>query len=448
MAKTTTPPLQVIVGLGKTGLSCVHFLAQHQFPMAVTDSRGEPPGLSELQQAFPNIPVSLGRFDAELCLQAGRLIVSPGVSLQEPVLQAAHARGIPTIGDIELFAQTAQSPVIAITGSNGKSTVTTLVGEMAKDAGIRVEVGGNLGTPVLDLLASPHTQLFVLELSSFQLETTHSLKPAAAVLLNLSEDHMDRYPTMQAYLAAKQRIYQHCANPIVNRDEPNTYQDLQLTDAVSFGLDEPAPGHFGIRWIQGENYFAYGTENLLATNAIKLKGKHQQANVLAALALGHAVGMPFSSLLETVKNFEGLAHRCQWVATYQGVSWYNDSKATNVGAAKAAIEGLGADINGKLIVIAGGMGKNADFTPLRSALTRYVRQLILIGQDAPLMEAAFEGCVAMIRADSLQQAVEQAHHTAQTGDAVLLAPACASFDMFKNFEDRGEVFMNLVRALA
>ncbi|HVV69887.1 MAG TPA: UDP-N-acetylmuramoyl-L-alanine--D-glutamate ligase [Gammaproteobacteria bacterium] len=440
--------LQVIVGLGKTGLSCAHWLAAHHFNIAVTDSRDNPPGLTELQAQFPLVPVITGHFDTQLCQKASRLIVSPGVSLREPAVAAAIAQGIPAIGDIELFAKAHTAPVIAITGSNGKSTVTTLVGEMARQAGKEVEVGGNLGTPALDLLTSKTTELFVLELSSFQLETTYSLKPAAAVILNLSEDHMDRYDSMTDYLKAKQRIYAGCATTIINRDDPITWQNLTFEKTLSFGLDEPQEGQFGLRNVEGNYYLARGTENLLATSNLKIKGRHQLANALAALALGEAVSLPMPAMLEALKNFQGLTHRCQWVAHYHGVDWYNDSKATNVGAAKPAIEGLGADIQGKLVVIAGGLGKNADFSPLKDTMKKYVRQLILIGKDAPLMANALKGSVNIEQASTMEQAVTLAQQQAQPGDAVILAPACASFDMFNNFEHRGEVFMSAVRALA
>ncbi len=463
-----TSSLQVVVGLGKTGVSCVRYLVAQGENVAINDSRTDPPGLTELRQQFPTIPLSLGKFDADLCSQASQIIVSPGIPLETPAIARAIAKGIPAIGDIELFAQRATAPVVAITGSNGKSTVTTLVGEMAKHAGKRVAVGGNLGTPALDLLTTPEPDLYVLELSSFQLETTYSLAPHAAALLNISEDHMDRYHhSMQAYLAAKQRIYQRCHTAIVNRDDPTTWQSLSLPHRISFGLDAPKTGHYGLRvgssqsaggsrtaptmmakGIDEQWYLARGNTLLIATRELTIKGRHQQANALAALALGEAAGLPLPAMLDALRNFHGLAHRCQWVATYHGVEWYNDSKATNVSAAQAAIEGLGAEIAGKLIVIAGGIGKQADFAPLRTSMHRYVRTLILIGQDAPQIETALDGSVAIIHAQTLEHAVSLAQHHAYSGDAVILAPACASFDMFKNFEHRGEAFIAAVKALA
>jgi len=442
MYKPANNSIQVVVGLGKTGLSCVRHLVAQNAHVAVTDSREDPPGLAEMRAHFPEVPLSLGHLDTDLCSQAARLIVSPGLSLQEPAIAQATSKGVPAIGDIELFALQAKAPVVAITGSNGKSTVTTLVGEMALKAGLDTHIGGNLGTPALDLLSAKEPDIYVLELSSFQLETTYSLKPQAAVLLNLCEDHMDRYRNLADYLAAKQRVYQGCHTAIINRDEPNMWISAQ-NNTISFGLDEPQGQNFGLR----KGYLAKGDTPLIETNTLKIKGRHQLANALAALALGEAVGLPMHAMLAALGDFKGLAHRCQWVASYHGVEWYNDSKATNVGAAQAALAGLGPEITGKLVVIGGGQGKNADFTPLRQTLQNYARCLILIGQDAPLMETALTGSVVIEHANTLEQAIQIAQQNAQSGDAVILAPACASFDMFNNFEHRGEVFMAAVKKL-
>jgi UDP-N-acetylmuramoylalanine--D-glutamate ligase len=437
--------IQVIVGLGKTGLSCAHHLAGQGIEFAITDSREDPPGLTEIKQHFPHAFLSLGRLDTNLCQQAERLIISPGVSLREPAIANAIAKHIPVIGDIELFAQHIQAPVIAITGSNGKSTVTTLVGEMAQQAGLNVCVGGNLGTPALNLISTQEPDLYVLELSSFQLETTFSLKPYAAVLLNLSEDHMDRYDDLKNYLAAKQRVYHRCKYAIINRQENLLWKNLGLKNLISFGLDAPVQQNFGLRNVGDKWYIAQGDTLLLETKALKIKGRHQLVNATAALALGFATGLPMPAMLNALCSFEGLAHRCQWIANYKNVDWYNDSKATNVAAAQASLEGLGAEVTGKLIVIAGGQGKNANFFPLRNAMQKYVRQLILIGQDASLMEDALKNTTHIEITSSLEKAVALAKAAAQPGDAVILAPACASFDMFKNFEHRGEVFITAVK---
>jgi UDP-N-acetylmuramoylalanine--D-glutamate ligase len=456
---------QVVIGLGKTGLSCVRHLSEAGFKVAVTDNRASPPGLEEVVKQFPEVKLSIGQFDRDLCLHAARIVLSPGVSLQEPVIAEALCAGIPVIGDVELFALLAKAPIVGITGSNGKSTVTTLLGEMGKTAAIDVCIGGNLGEPVLDLLQHPVPTVYALELSSFQLETTFSLRPLSAVILNLCEDHMDRYNnSMIDYLHAKQRIYMDCQYPVVNRDDPITFESLYPAPSsgvgikpLSFGLDTPPTDNdFGLITRENIVYFAKGETTLMPVSEMKMKGKPHMANALAALALGTVIGLPQMAMLQTLRVFPGLAHRCQWVAKINGVDWYNDSKATNVGAAQAAITGLGHEIcpapsktmgMGKLVVIAGGQGKGADFSPLREVMP-YVKQLILMGIDAPLIEAALAGAVPISHASSLGQAVISAHQIAVTGDSVVLAPACASFDMFKNFENRGEIYVEAVAGLA
>lgn len=437
--------LQTIIGLGKTGLSCARFLTAHGWPIAVTDSRAEPPGLAEWKAYFPHAPTVLGKISLALSLAAARLVVSPGVPLTHPVLAQAMAQGIPVVGDIELFAQQVTAPVVAITGSNGKSTVTTLIAEMAKAAHLSVAAGGNLGTPALDLLSMP-AALYSLELSSFQLETTYSLRSKAAVVLNVSEDHMDRYPNLQAYLQAKQRIYQGCEAAVVNRDQPEIWSDLELPNRLSFGLSQADFPHFGWQEKDGRGYLCQGDQLLLPESALKIKGRHQVSNALAALALGTHLGFPMKTMLATLSDFSGLPHRCQWVGAWDGISWYNDSKATNVGAAKAAIEGIGASIPGKLIVIAGGQGKQADFSPLRGPMQAYVRHAILLGQDGPLMEEALKGSTEITPVSDLTSAVQIAKQSACVGDAVILCPACASFDMFDGFEHRGLMFEKAVKA--
>lgn len=443
MQNPRTPNKYVIVGLGKTGMSCVRYLAAHNIDFAVTDQAENPPCLAELRSHFPQASLSLGKIDAEVCMQAEQLIVSPGIPHTEPAIAEAIAAGIPVVGDIELFARTAVAPIVAITGSNGKSTVTTLVGEMALKAGLDARVGGNLGIPALDLLSAKEPDLYVLELSSFQLETTYSLQAEAAVVLNLCEDHMDRYADIQAYLEAKQRIYQHCHTAIVNREDPLLWNCIspETHRILSFGADKPEGPHFGI----DQGWLVKGETRLIETRSLRIKGRHQYTNALAALALGEAVGLPMPAMLAALHDFQGIPHRCQWVAGCKGVDWYNDSKATNVGAAEAALTGLGAEITGKLVVIAGGQGKNADFTPLRTSLEKHARCLILLGQDAPRMATELAGSVPIQRVQTLEEAVDLAAQQARTGDVIVLAPACASLDMFKNFEHRGEVFIEAVR---
>lgn len=450
MQLTGRDGLKVVVGLGKTGLSCVRFLKSRGYAVAVNDTRTNPPGLDELRAEFPDVEISLGGLDAGLLRRAAEIIASPGISVHEPELDAASRdSGVPIAGDVELFCREVKAPIIAITGSNAKSTVTTLVGLMASNAGIDVGVGGNLGLPVLDMLRLQGDQaLYVLELSSFQLETTHSLEAAVAVVLNISEDHMDRYDSMQAYCDAKYRIFRNCHHCVTNRDDaltaPASTDNLPQT---SFGLDAPLPGDFGVLVVDGEKYLAHGTEPLMAVREMKIRGDHNVANALACLALGQAVGLPMPVMLETLRSFKGLRHRCELVSETDGIAWYNDSKGTNVGATLAAINGLGAAVDGKLILIAGGVGKGQDFSPLSEPLGRFARALVLIGEDGPKIGAAVSDDVQKVSASSLMEAVEVSRTLARTGDAVLLSPACASFDMFKHYEDRGEQFVAAVHSV-
>ncbi len=438
----------VIVGLGKTGLSCAKFLAARGETFGVTDSRDNPPALAEFKQLYPDAPIALGGFSLPLMQSAEELVVSQGVSYQEPSIVACREHGIAIIGDIELFARYVKKPVIAITGSNAKSTVTTLVGDMAKAAGVNVKVGGNLGTPALDLLEGTEPDLYVLEVSNFQLETTFSLKAEVATILNISPDHLDHYAHFEDYVAAKQRVYRGCKRAVVNRDDPLTQvPSNNAPRIISFGADAPTLGQFGLRQVHGKMYLALGEENLLAVDELKIKGKHNWLNALSALAIGYQAGFPLAPMLEVLKQFSGLPHRCEWVRHYHDVDWYNDSKGTNIGATIAAINGLGSTLTGKLILLAGGLGKGADFTELRPVVEKYVRTLIVFGKDAPLITQALAQSVAIIHATTFAEAIQLAASNAQPQDAVLLSPACASWDMFNNFEHRGQVFCQLVKEL-
>ena len=447
MSLITSDQFRIVVGLGKSGMSLVRFLAQQGVRFAVADTRANPPELATLQRDYPQVEVRCGELDVEFLCRATELYVSPGLALATPALQQAAARGVQMSGDIELFARHAKAPIIAITGSNAKSTVTTLVGEMAKAAGKKVAVGGNLGTPALDLLADD-VELYVMELSSFQLETTHSLNAEVATCLNVSEDHMDRYSGMQTYHLAKHRIFRGARQVVVNRDDALS-RPLQADQLPcwSFGLSKPDFNGFGLIEEAGEKCLAFQFDALLPVRELKIRGAHNQSNALAALALGHAVGLPFAAMLEALKHFTGLAHRCQWVGELRGAHYYDDSKATNVGAALAAIEGLGADINGKLLLIAGGDGKGADFSALRVPVAHYCRAVVLLGRDAARLAEALDGAAVQVRVNSLEEAVAQCAALAQPGDAVLLSPACASLDMFKNFEERGRLFAQAVGGL-
>jgi len=426
----------VILGLGKTGLSCVNYFLRKGITPIVLDTRQNPPGRNELPAS---VELLTGPWDESRLLCADLIVSSPGIALSTPALQKALQAGIEIIGDIELFVREAKAPVVAITGSNGKSTVTTLVGEMAQEAGIPVGVGGNIGTPALDLLLSP-ASLYVLELSSFQLETTHSLRAAAATILNLSEDHMDRYDGMDDYLAAKRKIYEGAEKIVCNRDDKAT---LPMSGSVwqSFGLDADSYGRVSK---DGALFLAVHGEPVMSAGELHIVGAHNQMNALAAMALSDAVGIPQAAQLAVLRRFTGLPHRCQFVREHEGIRWINDSKATNVGSTLAAVAGIAESVKGKLILIAGGQGKGQDFSPLQALLGHYIQHMICFGQDAAIL--AELGSQTEIVAD-LPAAVTRAKQLASQGDWVLLAPACASLDMFKNFEARGEQFAKLVEAL-
>lgn len=447
MSLIASDQFRIVVGLGKSGMSLVRHLARQGVPFAVADTRANPPELATLRERFPQVEVRCGDLDADFLCRAQELYVSPGLSLRVPALVEAAARGVRMSGDIDLFARNAKAPIVAITGSNAKSTVTTLVGDMAKAAGKRVAVGGNLGTPALDLLADD-VELYVVELSSFQLETCERLNAEVATCLNVSEDHMDRYDGMADYHLAKHRIFRGAKQVVVNRAD--ALSRPLIADTVpcwTFGTNKPDFKAFGLIEEDGEKWLAFQFDKLMPARELKIRGAHNQSNALAALALGHAVGLPFEPMLQTLREFAGLAHRCQWVRERNGVSYYDDSKATNVGAALAAIEGLGADIDGKLVLIAGGDGKGADFHDLRGPVAQHCRAVVLLGRDAELVSAALGNAVPKVRVSTLEEAVEHAAELALPGDAVLLSPACASLDMFKNYEERGRLFAKAVEEL-
>jgi UDP-N-acetylmuramoylalanine--D-glutamate ligase len=438
----------VIVGLGNTGLACAHFLTKRGVPVQIVDSRSEPPGLEDLRAALPQVPVSLGRLEQALLDDARELVVSPGVSLAEPAIRRAADRGAAIVGDIELFAREVEAPVVAITGSNGKSTVTALLGEMARTDGLDVRVGGNFGPPALTLLEQPGADLFVLELSSFQLERTESLRSAAAAVLNISEDHMDRHHDLDTYAAAKQRIFFGEGAQVLNLDDKRV-ANMRLADRnVSwFTLGIPDEGVLGLLPRAGGPWLARGKQPLLPVSALQIPGPIGTTNALAALALGESIGLSLAAMRDALRRFKGLPHRVQHVANVGGVDWYDDSKATNVGATVAAVTSLGS-ADRQLIVIAGGEGKGADFGPLREAVSGRVRAMVLMGRDAWRIEEAVQDRVRVLRVRDMAEACAQASSLAAVGDAVLLSPACASFDMYRDYRERGEAFAALVRGLA
>jgi UDP-N-acetylmuramoylalanine--D-glutamate ligase len=442
------PSTAVIAGLGRTGLSCARYLRTHGWRLAVTDTRPDPPQLEQLRALDPDIVVRTGGLDPQLLDEAVYVLASPGLPLDLPFFVEARRRGLEICGDIELFARAVSAPVGAITGTNGKSTVTSLVGRMAARAGLLVRVGGNLGEPALDLLAAAErsaqpTDLYVLELSSFQLDTTESLDLKAAAVLNVSADHLDRYASLEDYALSKARVFARCDTAVVNLDDalvarmPRRGQRL-----LGFSLRGAAGAAYTLVQREGPWLARHG-EPLLPVAALRLRGAHNAANALAALALGEALELPRAAMLAELREFTGLAHRTQWVAELRGVTYINDSKGTNVGATLAAVAGM----DGPLVLIAGGEGKNQDFTPLAAALRGKARHVVLIGRDAERIGRAIEGVCTQETCASMSAAVAAAARAAVPGDTVLLSPACASLDMFRDYAHRGESFAQAVREL-
>lgn len=433
----------LVMGLGLTGLSLVRFLSEKGVQLCVVDSRETPPYLEEVKAEFPQVVVHTGSYDTGLFDVATHLIVSPGIGLDEDKVQQALKKGVPVLGDIDVFAVCADADIACITGSNGKSTVTTLLGEMATQAGWDVRVGGNLGVPALNLLSSVEPDLYVLELSSFQLERTSELKASAAAVLNISDDHMDRYENMGAYIQAKKRIFHGEGLVVYNR------HDSQVTalvpagrESTSFGLDAPVGDDYGLLKSDKETYLGRNNKGLISTVDLKICGSHNIENALAAMALADGLSMPKLAQKHALATFEGLEHRMQWVAERDDVTWINDSKATNVGACLAALNGL----NAPLILIVGGDGKGADFSELSDVIKEKVSTLVLMGKDAAKLEQQVGTDARCLTAESIEQAVQMAEEKAVAGDTVLLSPACASLDQFKNYQERGNRFMKAVQS--
>lgn len=438
----------LVLGLGETGLSALRWLNRQGARLSVADTRENPPGLDTLKTELPEVTIHTGVFKAEVFEAAELIVASPGVALSEPEIQAAIAKGKTVVGDVELFAQyrDPNAKVIAITGANGKTTVTTLVGEMCKAAGLNTIVAGNIGLAVLDTLSMPTPDVYVLELSSFQLETTSSLQIDAATMLNLSEDHMDRYISMQDYAIAKARIFYNAKLQVLNRDDAwSMMMARSKLSQVTFGLSEPQDSdEYGLQQLNDGTWLVEGNKELINLQDLKIAGLHNAANALAAAALCRGIGIEYAPIIQTLYNFKGLPHRVEWVAEIDDVDYYDDSKGTNVGATCAAIAGLPQ----KVVLIAGGDGKGQDFSPLVSSVAENARAVVLIGRDAPLIEQVLlDTNVPLYKAADLPEAVNIAKKIAQRGDAVLLSPACASFDMFKNYVHRAEVFVQAVTRL-
>lgn len=437
---------RLVVGLGATGLSVARHLAREGLPFAVTDSRTSPPGAAALAE-LGEVPCHFGGFASPLPpAELAEAVVSPGIGLDEPFVRELRAAGVPVTGDIELFARALAAredapQVIAITGSNGKSTVTALVAAMARAAGRAVAAGGNLGPPALDLLAEP-AALYVLELSSFQLERTESLAPSAAAVLNLSADHMDRHGSLADYAAAKARIFRHAAIAVVNGDDPEVVaMATGNAERVTFGAEA---GQWHLAERNDRTWLCRDGEPVIGTDELALRGRHNWLNALAALALAEAVALPRAAACTALREFAGLPHRCQHVASVGGIDWINDSKGTNVGAVIASLEGLA----GPIVLLAGGQAKGADFTPVAAVLERKGRAAVLFGADAETLAAALQGTVPVERVPGLREAVTAAADIARPGDTVLLSPGCASFDQFRDYQDRGDQFVAAVRERA
>jgi UDP-N-acetylmuramoylalanine--D-glutamate ligase len=439
-----------VLGLGDTGLSAVRWLVRQGARVQVADTRAAPPNAARLASEYPGVALAAGPFDAAKLCAADLVVASPGVALAEPAVQAALLRGVPVVGDVELFAQelAGRARVLAITGSNGKSTVTAMTEALCLAAGLNALAAGNIGLPVLDALQAAEEKglpdVFVLELSSFQLETTASLEADAATVLNVSEDHLDRYPGLDAYAAAKARIFHGGGIQVLNRDDARTLAMARPGHAiVTFGLDAPAEGHYGLVRAGADDWLAFGEERLLPVRELPLAGRHNAANALAALALCRALGLPFDALLAGLRAFRGLPHRVEKVGEVQGVTFYDDSKGTNVGATEAALKGMDCPV----VLIAGGDGKGQDFSPLAAAVAGRARAVVLIGRDAPRIHAAIGNAAPVLACRTLEEAVQRAFQAARPGDAVLLSPACASWDMFRDYRHRAEVFVAAVREL-
>ena len=434
----------LIVGLGKTGLSCARFLAQRGYAITVADTREEPPELATLQQELPTLPIKTGELVKDWVCHYDAIVLSPGVDSRLPAIKTARDSGIEIIGDIELFARYANAPIIAITGSNGKSTVTTMVADMAVAAGKKVQVGGNLGVPALTLLEDTPPDFYILELSSFQLETVRSLNALVATVLNISPDHLDRYDSQQDYQDAKANIYVGANTAVFNRDD-KLVNSLVAEDCrqIGFTLAQPQHDEFGLVKQGNKVWLAHGNEPLLCVDNLKIIGTHNTANALAALALGYAMNLPMSAMLTAIQNYSGLPHRCYLVGNYQNIGWFNDSKATNVGACIAAIKSLCA--LGDIVLIVGGAAKGQDLSVLTPVLQDYVKALVLLGRDAHLIADIAPDGMQTVVANNMVDAVKKARQLACSGDNVLLSPACASFDMFTDYAERGEKFVQAVQ---
>lgn len=445
----------LILGLGETGLSLARYLHAQGAQLRVADSRNTPPGAEVLRSEMPQAELHCGVFGDALLQGIDSIAISPGVPMFEPFVQRAVMNGVPVEGDIELLAQQIadaqpKPKVIAITGANGKTTTTSMVGAMCVAAGLDAQVAGNISPAVLDALrerGGHQPQAWVLELSSFQLETTHTLDADAAVVLNVSEDHLDRYANnMDLYAAAKARVFNGNGVQVLNRDDVRSAaMGLAGRRQVTFGLTPPSSDQdWGIGKEGAITWLMQGAQKVMRADELQVAGLHNVANALAALALCRALDLPLAPLVNALRAFKGLPHRVEAVAEVNGITYYDDSKGTNVGATEAALNGLGK----QAVVILGGDGKGQDFAPLKLAVEKHARAVVLIGRDAPLIGSAISGCgKPVLNAQDMEEAVRIATTHAQTGDAVLMSPACASFDMYRNYLHRAEAFIAAVQKI-
>lgn len=435
---------ELVFGLGQTGLSVARYLSRQGRDARFIDTRPEPPGVDELGRILPGAEVFLGETPRGLLGHTSRIIVSPGIPDREPLLAQAREAGIDVISDIELFVQEARAPFVAVTGSNGKSTVTSLLALMFEAAGKRALAGANLGNPALDLLAEPEPEVYVLELSSFQLMRTQNLPAQVAVLLNVSDDHLDWHASAAEYREAKYRVFREAKAAVFNREDAEVVKAIpQNVSSVSFGAGQPAARQYGVVEEEGERFLAFGEQMLLSADDMALPGGHNHLNALAALAVGRLMGLDFSPMLQVLMEFPGLPHRMQFVAHVAGADYVDDSKATNVGAAVASI----TSVEGPVVLIAGGEGKGSDFAPFAQAIHERLKAAILIGRDGPAIARALKGLAPVYQAANMETAVSVAANLAGPGDTVLLAPACASLDQYRNYAERGMDFRRAVEGL-
>jgi UDP-N-acetylmuramoylalanine--D-glutamate ligase len=438
---------RIVVGLGLTGQSYIRYLNNLGLKFSVVDNRESPPNIKKIKDEFPSLDLYLGKKYSSLLGHADEIYLSPGISINDPFLSEAKQNSVKIINDIDLFVGLVSAPIVLITGSNGKSTVTQLVGMMAKEAGINAQVGGNIGRPVLDIL-SEDCELYILELSSFQLEMCSNLSSLVSCILNITEDHLDRHGTLQNYINIKKKIYKNSNTCIFNRDDSSTYPSIDSNNSISFGLDKADKNNYGLIKDNDATYISKGEIKLINKKILSLSADHNVLNIMSAVAIARSLEINITSITSAINKFNGLPHRCEKVAQISGVTFYNDSKATNIGATIAAIKGFAKNLTGKLIILIGGRAKQDDFSKLFFLLETINHQLILFGESVEKILSFSKSSRNYIFADTIQSATDVAFSESKYGDIVLLSPACSSYDMFSSFEERGDVFRESVLTLS